>query len=37
MVNNPGCIILEANISKLFSEVYIKVATLGNAINGFKA
>lgn len=37
MVNNPGCIISESTIGKLFSEAYIKAATLGNAINGFKA
>lgn len=37
MINNPGCVISEATIGKLFSEAYVRAATLGNAINGFKA
>jgi len=37
MINNPGCVISEATIGQLFSEAYVRAATLGNAINGFKA
>lgn len=37
MVNNPGKVIRDADIGRLFGEAYNKAATVGNAVNGFKA
>jgi len=37
MVNNPGRVINDRDIGKLFSEAYNRAATVGNAIKGFSA